>query len=102
MTVTMTTSATSLTTGGVLGQGHQPLHDALQEETSLHYRVAVSMLWLHYSGRSFSQKSSRPDMSTNMMAPVIQVYHTVIKAAGGDDRVKVNYLPTTLSSAARS
>jgi hypothetical protein len=26
----------------------------------------------------------------------IQVYHIVIEAAGGDDRVKVNYLPTTL------
>jgi hypothetical protein len=28
----------------------------------------------------------------------IQVYHTVIEAAGGDDRVKVNYLPTASSS----
>jgi hypothetical protein len=32
----------------------------------------------------------------------IQVYHTIIKAAGGDDRVKTNYLPTTLSGAART
>jgi hypothetical protein len=32
----------------------------------------------------------------------IQVYHTVIEAVGGDDRVKSNYLPTTLSSAAKS
>jgi hypothetical protein len=31
----------------------------------------------------------------------IQVYHTVIEAAGGDDRVKTNYLPTALSGAAR-
>jgi hypothetical protein len=30
------------------------------------------------------------------------VYHTVIETAGGDDRVKDNYLPTTLSDAARS
>jgi hypothetical protein len=32
----------------------------------------------------------------------IQVYQTVIEAAGGDDRVKTNFLPTMLSGAARS
>jgi hypothetical protein len=32
----------------------------------------------------------------------IQVYQTVIEAAGGDDWVKVNFLHTTLSRAARS
>jgi hypothetical protein len=32
----------------------------------------------------------------------IQVYHTVIEVVGGDDWVKVNYLPMTLSGAARS
>jgi hypothetical protein len=32
----------------------------------------------------------------------IQVYHTVIKAAGGDDRVKANFLHTALTGAARS
>jgi hypothetical protein len=32
----------------------------------------------------------------------IQVYHVVIEAAGGDDRVKANYLPTVLFDAARS
>jgi hypothetical protein len=32
----------------------------------------------------------------------IQVYQTVIEAAGGDDRVKVNFLPTALTGAARS
>jgi hypothetical protein len=31
----------------------------------------------------------------------IQVYHTIIKVVGGDDRVEANYLPTTLSGAAR-
>jgi hypothetical protein len=31
----------------------------------------------------------------------IQVYQTVIEAAGGDDRVKANFLPTSLSGAAR-
>jgi hypothetical protein len=32
----------------------------------------------------------------------IQVYHTVIEATGGDDRLKANYLPMTLSGVARS
>jgi hypothetical protein len=32
----------------------------------------------------------------------IQVYHIIIEAAGGDDRVKANYLPTTLSDATKS
>jgi hypothetical protein len=32
----------------------------------------------------------------------IQVYQTVIESAGGDDRVNANFLPTTLSGAARS
>jgi hypothetical protein len=31
----------------------------------------------------------------------IQVYHTVIEAVGGDDRVMTNYLPTALSGTAR-
>jgi hypothetical protein len=32
----------------------------------------------------------------------VQVYHTVIEVAGGDDRVKINYLLMTLSSMTRS
>jgi hypothetical protein len=32
----------------------------------------------------------------------IQVYHTVIETAGGDNRVKANYLPTALSGVAKS
>jgi hypothetical protein len=32
----------------------------------------------------------------------IQVYQTVVEAAGGDDRVKANFLPTVLTDAARS
>jgi hypothetical protein len=30
----------------------------------------------------------------------IQIYETVIEAAGGDDRVKTNFLPTALSGVA--
>jgi hypothetical protein len=39
---------------------------------------------------------------SNKPKEFIQVYHTVIEAVEGDDRVKANYLPTALSSAARS
>jgi hypothetical protein len=33
---------------------------------------------------------------------VNQVYHTIIEAAGGDDRVKANYQLTSLSSVTKS
>jgi hypothetical protein len=33
---------------------------------------------------------------------LMQVYHTVIVATGGDNRVKANYMLTALSGAARS
>jgi hypothetical protein len=32
----------------------------------------------------------------------IQAYQTITEAAGGDDSVKANFLPTTLADAARS
>jgi hypothetical protein len=32
----------------------------------------------------------------------IQVYQTIIEAAGGDDRVKTNFLSTALTGAAKS
>jgi hypothetical protein len=31
----------------------------------------------------------------------IQVYQTIMEAVGGDDRVKVNFLPTALTGAAK-
>jgi hypothetical protein len=43
----------------------------------------------------------RYDVSSNP-EEFIQVYQTVIEAAGGDNRVKVNFLPTTLSGVVRS
>jgi hypothetical protein len=43
----------------------------------------------------------RYDGSSNL-EEFIQVYQSVIEAAGGDDQVKTNFLPTTLSGAAIS
>jgi hypothetical protein len=41
------------------------------------------------------------DDSSNL-EEFIQVYHTVMEAMGGDDRVKANYLPIDLSDVPRS
>jgi hypothetical protein len=39
---------------------------------------------------------------SNHLDEFIQIYHIIIEAAGGDDRVKANYLPAVLFGAARS
>jgi hypothetical protein len=39
---------------------------------------------------------------SNNLEEFIQVHHIVIKSVGGDNQVKVNYLPTALSGVARS
>jgi hypothetical protein len=43
----------------------------------------------------------RYDNSTNS-EKFIQLYQTVVEAAGGDDRVKANFLPMALTGAIRS
>jgi hypothetical protein len=63
------------------------------------------MLWLHHSGGSSGQKFKarhidQYDGSSNP-EEFIQVYHTIIEATGGDNRVKANDLPTALSGVAR-
>jgi hypothetical protein len=73
---------------------------------SPHQGGAVSVLWLHPSSRLSGQINStghidKYDGSSNP-EEFIQVYHTVIEAAGGDDRVKLNYLHMVLYGAARS
>jgi hypothetical protein len=40
--------------------------------------------------------------SSNNPKEFIQVYQIIIEAAGGDDRMKANFLPTTLTGATRS
>jgi hypothetical protein len=39
---------------------------------------------------------------SNILEEFMQVYHIVIKALGGDNQVKANYLLTVLFGAARS
>jgi hypothetical protein len=40
--------------------------------------------------------------NSNNHEEFIQVYWTIIEAVGGDDQVKANFLPTTLTGVARS
>jgi hypothetical protein len=49
-------------------------------------------------------KTDRIDQydGSNNPEELIQVYQTIIEADGGDDRVKTNFLHTTLFGAARS
>jgi hypothetical protein len=44
---------------------------------------------------------NRYDSSSNP-EEFIQVYQTIVEAVGGDDRVKTNFLPMTLTGAASS
>jgi hypothetical protein len=39
---------------------------------------------------------------SSILEEFIQIYQTVVEATGGDDRVKANFLPTALTSAAKS
>jgi hypothetical protein len=62
---------------------------------SPHQGGVDSVLYLHHSGRSSGQRNSRfidkYEWSSNPKE-FISVYHSVIEAARGDDRVKANYL----------
>jgi hypothetical protein len=62
----------------------------------------VGPLWeVRWLAKFKADHIDRYDGSSNP-EEFIQVYQAVIEAAGGDDRVKANFLPTTLSGAARS
>jgi hypothetical protein len=101
------TSATSSMIGGISEPGHQPLHDILQQEMSHHQReggfraLAPSLRQVVWLDKFKAGHIDRYDGSNNS-EKFIQVYHTIIEAAGGDDRVKANYMPTSLSGAART
>jgi hypothetical protein len=51
---------------------------------------------------NFKPRSINKYDGSNKFEELIQVYHMVIEAAGGDDQVKANYLPITLFGATRS
>jgi hypothetical protein len=100
MVMIVMTSATSSMTEDTTGKDCRPPIGVLQYELPRHQGGAHFTLWHQGSGRS----PGSIDKYNDSINPekFIQIYHTVIEAVGGDDRVKANYLPTALTSAARS
>jgi hypothetical protein len=74
---------------------------------SPHQGGAHFVLWPHSLKQVVGLEKFKPglidkyDGSSNS-EEFIQVYHMVIETAGGNDQLKTNYLPTALSSVARS
>jgi hypothetical protein len=104
------TFATLLKIGDVLGLEHHPHHDGLWWRTLLQWEKVDSVLWRDHSkqvqwpDKFKTVNIDRYDGSSNP-EKFIQVYQTIIEAARGDDRVKAmkaNFLPMTLTNAARS
>jgi hypothetical protein len=81
--------------------GHRPHSGARLCKPPLHQGGACSALWHPCLGKFKLEPINKYDDFSNP-EEFIQVYHTVIEATGGDDRIKVNYLPTTLFGVARS
>jgi hypothetical protein len=63
--------------------------------------LAGSLGQVWWSDKFKTGNIDRYDGSSNP-EKFIQVYQTVIEAAGGDDRVKAKFLPTALTGAAKS
>jgi hypothetical protein len=87
------TSATLLKIRGV--SGAEPM------ERSGFRALAGPLRQVRWTDKFKTSNIYRYDDSSNP-EEFIQVYQTVIEVAGGDDRVKVNFLSTTLTGAARS
>jgi hypothetical protein len=65
------------------------------------YALTPSLRYVNWPDKFKPGSIDRYDGSSNPEES-IQVYYMVIEAVGGDDRVKTNYLLTTLSGVARS
>jgi hypothetical protein len=87
------TSATLLKIRGV--SGAEPM------ERSGFRALAGPLRQVRWTDKFKTSNIYRYDDSSNP-EEFIQVYQTVIEVAGGDDRVKANFLPTTLTGATRS
>jgi hypothetical protein len=65
------------------------------------------VIWWDHSDKSGGRRNSRPTTligmtGSSILEEFIQIYQTVVEATGGDDRVKANFLPMALTSAAKS
>jgi hypothetical protein len=63
--------------------------------------LAEPLRQVQWSDKLKTGNIDRYDKSTNP-EEFIQLYQTVVEAAGGDDRVKANFLPMALTGAIRS
>jgi hypothetical protein len=101
------TSTTSLTIRGILEQGRRPCpwcsptRDVTPSGRGGFHALAAPLRLVIWSEKFKAGHIDKYDGSNNPKE-FIQNYHTIIEAVGGDDRVKANYLPTVLSSVARS
>jgi hypothetical protein len=101
------TSTTSSMTEGIFEQGHRPLHVALQNGLPTQqgwggfHAPTPSLRQVTWLDKFKPGLINKYDDFSNP-EEFIQIYHMVIEATGGDDRVKVNYMLTTLSDVARS
>jgi hypothetical protein len=80
---------------------HSPARDVTQSGRSDFYALAAPLRQVVWPEKFKAEHINKYDGSSNPKE-FIQVYYTIIETTGGDDEVKANYLPTTLSSAAKS
>jgi hypothetical protein len=80
---------------------HSPARDVTPSERSGFRALAPSLRQVVWPEKFKAGHIDKYDVFINP-EEFIQLYHTVIEAAGGDHRVNVKYLPTTLSDVARS
>jgi hypothetical protein len=101
------TYATLLKIEGISGLENHPHHDILLWRTLLRREksglcaLVEPLRQVRWPDKFKTGNIDRYDGSSNHKK-FIQVYQTVIETTGGDDRVKVNLLPTALTGAARS
>jgi hypothetical protein len=105
--VIVMTFAMSMKVEGVLGQGRRPppcrslAGDITPIGRGGFHALAAPLRQVKWPEKFKARNIDKYDRSNNA-EEFIQIYHTVIEATGGDDQVKANYLPTTLSDVARS
>jgi hypothetical protein len=78
-----------------------PVRDITPSRRSGFYALAAPLREVVWPEKFKAGHNDKYDGSSNL-EEFIQLYHTVIETAEGDDQVKVNYLPTILSGVSKS
>jgi hypothetical protein len=107
MVVIRMTYATSSTLEDTTGHGRCPPHQRLAARAptpssrGTFHTLATELKQVAWPDKFKHGPIYKYERSSNP-EEFFQVYHTVIEATGGDDRVKANYLSMTLSGVGRS